>query len=67
MVIPTKPGRDIARGKGHLVREFDLKRPLPREMAGGHFKGLKLYFCTFCTNKPQNGMKLIFMVFGEFC
>ena len=28
-----KRGRDIARGKGHLVHEFDLKLPLPWEMA----------------------------------
>ena len=25
MVIPEKLGRDISSGKGHLVREFDLK------------------------------------------
>ena len=24
LVIPTKLGRDIAWGKGHLVREYDL-------------------------------------------
>ena len=33
LVIPMKLGRDIARGKGHLVCEFDLKRPRPSEMA----------------------------------
>ena len=27
LVIPTKLGMDFARGKGHLVHEFDLKRP----------------------------------------
>ena len=32
-VIPTKLGRDIASGQGHLVRQFDMKRPSPSEMA----------------------------------
>ena len=32
-VIRTKLGRDIASGKGHLVREFDLKPPWPMKMA----------------------------------
>ena len=27
LVIPMNLGRDIARGKGHLVCEYDLKRP----------------------------------------
>ena len=27
LAIPTKRGRDIARSKGHLVFEYDLKRP----------------------------------------
>ena len=27
LVIPMKLSRDIAWGKGHLVHEFDLKRP----------------------------------------
>ena len=26
-IIPTKLSKDIARGKGHLTCEFDLKRP----------------------------------------
>ena len=33
LVIPTKLSMDIARCKGHHVRKFDLKRPLPLEMA----------------------------------
>ena len=32
-VIPTKVGRDIARGKRHLAREFDLKQARPWKMA----------------------------------
>ena len=41
-----KLGRVIARDKGHLVREFDLKQLRPHEMAA-ILKGLKSYFCTF--------------------
>ena len=32
LVIPTECGRDIARGKENLVREYGLKCPLPWEM-----------------------------------
>ena len=43
LVIPTKLGRHIARGKWHLVRELNLKRPWPWEMAAI----LRIWTCIF--------------------
>ena len=56
LVIPTKLGRGIARGKRHRVRNFDLKRLSPREMAAI----LKLHFWTFYIQKASKLHKTIF-------
>ena len=67
-VFPTPLGGDIVRGKGQGPR-ISPQKILTSEN-GDHFTDLKLHFCTFSGPiyilKLQNGMKLFFMVFGEF-
>ena len=66
LVIQTKLCRDIARGKRHLGREFNLKQPWHQAMEA-IFRVwnciLNLHF--FRTNKPQNDMKLV--LFNKIC
>ena len=58
LVIPTKLGRDIAWGKGHLVREYDLDLG---EMAA-ILKVKKLHFCTFLDKYAPKWHETIFFV-----
>ena len=66
LLIATKRGSDIGRGKEHLVRKYDIKWASSWEMAAV----LNVKNCIFAPlkqiDKPQNGMKVFFILSGVF-